>query len=422
MAAQAKDGFGSKIGMILASAGSAVGLGNLLFVTGRVSAYGALFFIPYTILMLVMGLPLMAGEFGLGRKKQTDAISATEDAPSIGILGIIGSQIVMTFYFILGGAVIMTVFYAFRASDSDEIANYLFSVFGKGDGVQMNPVGLIASTLAFIGVNVYILWRGVGAGIEKVAKYAMPALLISLVGLMIYGIVAGDERSKIIDIFTKWKFDEANDPNGYGSVINVIGAAAAKAFLSLSVGMAVMITYGSYMKKEDDISSSSLWTILCDWGVVLIASISTIALGSWFAMPPVAVAFLMILVVIAALTSSISLMEAMIAAGIGRGLKRKQSVAFWGILIAVVSLIGLILLLTGALAWISAFDTLGEGYVFLLGGVFLSLYLGWKAKPWDEVGKWKPFYEITTKYIIPVMLLFLWLNSIGALGAMGINL
>jgi NSS family neurotransmitter:Na+ symporter len=77
-------GFNSKLGMILAAAGSAVGLGNLLFVTGRVSTFGAAFFIPYTLFMILMGLPLMAGEFAKGRQSGKTALEATADAPSVG--------------------------------------------------------------------------------------------------------------------------------------------------------------------------------------------------------------------------------------------------------------------------------------------------------------------------------------------------
>lgn len=81
---QSEQKFGSKIGLILAAAGSAVGLGNLMFVPNRVDAFGALFFIPYLIIMLVVGLPLMCGEFALGRSKRQDCLAATSDAPSVG--------------------------------------------------------------------------------------------------------------------------------------------------------------------------------------------------------------------------------------------------------------------------------------------------------------------------------------------------
>lgn len=417
---QSEQKFGSKIGLILAAAGSAVGLGNLMFVPNRVDAFGALFFIPYLLIMLVVGLPLMCGEFALGRSRRQDCLGATNDAPSVGWFGILGAMAIMLFYFILGGAVIMTMFYSWfgnHGGDASKIKEYLESAFLSGENVKMNYGILAACAAGYIGLNWFILWRGVKDGIEVLAKYAMPALVLTLLGLAIYGVISGGQTGleNILTMFTKWDFTPHKDFGGITDAGGVIGSAAAKAFLTLSLSTGVMITYGSYMQKQDNITNSSALTISSVALVVLLASTATLGLGSWFAMPPVAVGLLMLLVLVAALTSSISLMEALVAS-FGTKMKKTRVQTLTGLSVAVLAIsVGGILLMANGIAFIDNVDAISEKFLYLLGGFFLSLYLGWRSKPWGEFneGFFVKYYKISTRWIIPPVLLFLWMQSVG---------
>jgi NSS family neurotransmitter:Na+ symporter len=346
--------WGSKFGFIMAAAGSAVGLGNIWrfpYMTGENG--GAAFVVVYLACVVFIGLPLMWAELAFGRytgKNPVDAFRDTSSAkevwgfkyaaPAVGFLCLAACFCVLSYYGVIAG---WTIGYIYD------------SVAGAGmkfDEFSANPLWVIPLFAVFLVVTIYIVQAGIEQGIEKWSKILMP-LLLALVGVVIIRSVTLPGAMEGIEWYLNPDF----------SVIDgkVVLAALGQAFFSLSVGWGLMITYGSYMPKSQNIIANGFWVALMDTGVALMGGLMVIpavfALGfpvdsgptlTFETLPVVfskmpagifiAVLFFLLLTV-AALTSSISMLEVPVSYFVdGKRASRKKAAIIVGIAAFVVGI------------------------------------------------------------------------------------
>lgn len=260
-----REQFGSKLGFILAAAGSAVGIGNLVgFPVNATKNGGAAFLILYAVFVVLICLPVMLAELSLGRHTQRNPIGAYKRlAPNNkfwhagGWLSVITPFMIAVFYMVITvwilGYLVGTV-----TGDLDKLAQEgYFGTFITGTGIY--PLLVLLT-----GLIVFILHRGVAEGIERAAKLMMPSLFVMLLGLVIFVLTLDNALSGV-------KFYLVPDITKLTP--GVVSGALSQAFFSLSLGMGILITYGSYMKQNNSIPSSGKMVALADTGVAFFAGL-----------------------------------------------------------------------------------------------------------------------------------------------------
>ena len=330
-----RSNFTSKIGFVLAAAGSAVGLGNLWRFPYLAAQHGGgTFLLVYLILAVTFGFALMIAEIAIGRKTGLSAIGAFKALDKrFGFLGVLASAvpiIILPYYCVIGGWV-SKFFATYAISGAQLVAEHtvingkelaFFQVFVSKIG---EPIGWFC---LFVGLTAIIVLFGVEKGIEKVSKVMMPILVVLTVGIAAYVVTRPSALEGVI-YYLK--------PNFKNFSITTIFAAMGQLFYSMSLAMGIMVTYGSYMKKENHLESSVRQIELFDTAIafsaglmIVPAAYSSIVNGQtkpgptlmFITLPEVfkempmgsligAVFFL--LVFLAALTSSISLMETIVS-------------------------------------------------------------------------------------------------------------
>lgn len=445
----------SKLGFILAAAGSSIGLGNLWkfpYITGMNG--GGIFVLVYLIIVVTIGFSCMLGEMAIGKFAKTDPVGAyTKIAPKFkfnGYLGIIVPFLIVTYYNIIGGWVLKYLA-AFLMGQLGTISSTGAEFFNNFITSDFSP---IFWTLVFVLLNYIIISAGVENGIEKASKIMMPALFVILVVVVIRSVTLPGAMEGI-EFYLKPDFSKLN--------LNTISAALGQAFWSLSLGMGIMITYGSYLKDDANIEKSSMIVPLLDTLAALLAGFAIlpavfafglepsagpglifITLPAVFESMPFGVVWALlffILVLFAALTSSISLIECPTAWLIDeKKMDRKKATRIVCILIFLCAIPES--LSQGVLSGITfpplgqnLFDFVGyvaENVLMPLAGLIMSIVIGhvWGMDNFEKVvtnngqrvWKTKKFVTVMMKYIIPVAIFFIWLNSIGLLSALGINL
>lgn len=394
--------FGSKIGFILAAAGSAVGLGNIWKFPGKAyNGGGGAFILVYICLVALIGATVMLGEFVLGRKTKKNAIGAIRELNSkfawVGGLGVLTGFIILCYYVQVGGWVIKyIVAYITEASAvyADPLA-YFLNMLGADGKFPLQ--GAIIYPAIFTLLTIFIITRGVAEGIEKMSKILMPGLFILLIGLMIRSMTlpgAGEGVAYLLHVDL--------------SVINagVILSALGQAFFSLSLGMGVMITYGSYLNKEDNLVSNTGIVCLLDTLVALFAGFMIIpavfatgvapGMGGGFAFASLAGVFAAIpggtifgilfyfLLFFAAVTSSTSILEGTVAFLIEeKGFERKKTTIAVGCIIFVIGI----------------FYTLAQAYLPLKG-----IWIDGTGISYPGFGDWMEF--LTDRLLMPFGALF----------------
>lgn len=421
------EGWSSRTAFILAAVGAAVGLGNIWrFPTLAGESGGGAFVIFYIGCVFLLGLPLVLSEIFIGRVGQSDAVgsirrvaSQSHSSPSWSIFGAIGALaafLILSFYSVVAGWVL---YYAgtlgadlvqavlagdpFRGALAGESQEQIQQRLGD---MFANPGLLMAMHFVFMGGTLYIIARGVHSGIEKAATYLMPMFFVLLVALVIYGAIEGDMGQTIAFLFT---------PDWSKLTPQVMNAALGQALFSLSLGVAGLITYGSYIKEGSNLGPTSALIAMADTGVALLAGLMifpiVFAVGldpaagptlvfqtlpfAFQAMPGGAlIGFLFfMLILVAAITSSISLLEVPTAWGIGeRGWSRPKSATIFG-----VGAFGIgVLCLLGYNVWSDVrplgfwslfadtdiLDTVDgfTGKIMLpVGALLTSIFVGWKA-------------------------------------------
>ena len=259
-----RNGFASGIGFILAAAGSAVGLGNLWGFPYKTAAYGgAAFVLVYILCVLFIGIVAMIAEVYIGRRSQANTISAfkkiNKNMGWAGMLAIVIPTFIICYYSVLGGWTVRFSVNSFQWQDSLTNANSFGSFIS-------NPYMPIIFTIIFLAMSALIIMGGVKGGIEKASKVLMPALFIIVVFIAIYALCLGTGVAEGLNFYLNPDFSKL----GFEGVL----AAMGQAFYSLSLGMGIMIAYGSYTGKEIKIGKSAIMICIFDTLVALIAGLA----------------------------------------------------------------------------------------------------------------------------------------------------
>ncbi len=386
----------SSIGFILAAAGSAVGLGNIWrfpYLTGQNG--GAAFVLIYIACVVLIGLPLLFNEMALGRFTRKGPVGAFQTIRPRSVwawvpwLSVISCFVVLSYYSVIAG---WTVGYVVKILIGDHTA--------FGDFVK-NPLVVLGAMGFFIFLTIYIVQGGIEKGIEKWSKILMPVLFVLLVLITIRSVtLPGAEKG--IEFYLKPDFSTIT--------FDTWLVALGQAFFSMSVGWGIMIAYASYMPKETNMISSGLWVAVADTLVALIGGLMIFPAVFAFGKEPTAGATLVfkvlpeifdqmplgnvlgalffVLLVVAALTSSISMLE--VSAGYfvdERGWNRKTAV--WAVGIAAFAVGVPSALSFGAVDWLSNLQFMGKtgfleivdhvfgNFVIILFALLTTVFVGW---------------------------------------------
>ena len=406
-----RENFGSQFGTIMAMTGSAVGLGNLWRYPYMVGVYGgAAFVLVYIIVVFLLCLPILNSEMIAGRRSQTNAFRAFNVlAPGskwkwAGVLMVFTPLVVLSYYSVIGG---WSLEYLYKALCFDFTASAhtraeLDSIFSNFISSAWTP--LIGHTI-FLGVTAMIVVLGVKKGIENFGKVMMPLLFLTVIAIAVRSFTLPGAKEGLIYLFR---------PDFTKITPEVCAAALGQGFFSLSVGFGIMLTYGSYTRKDANIATNSTWTAIADLMFALIASCAIMPAVFAFGLNPqegpglvfetlpfifanmpaggiIAILFFIALLV-AALTSSVSLVEVGVAWLVEeKHLSRKAST--W-IVFAVTWIVGILCSLSfGRLSGISIFgnsifnflDKFSANFLMPLGALLIVLFVGWKMKKPDVI-------------------------------------
>ena len=467
-----RKGFGSNFGFLMAAVGSAVGLGNIWGFPNKMGASGGFtFLIIYLILAVCCGFIVMVGELALGRKTGHGAVGAYKALSKkfkwLGWLGILSAFLILFFYCALGGYcikyVVLNVGNLFGAGFGSGGMSGA-DVFGEFMGNQLESViyGLI-----FVLLTMLIVMGGVGGGIEKVCSVGMPALFIILLICIIRACTLPGAVDGLKYMFVPGWALEHGVIDKAPDLLTVLSTAGGQMFFSLSLGMGAMITYGSYLNKKENIEKNALLIVIMDTMVALMAGLCVIpgrfaldptgklggpsllfvTMQNVFDNMPLGSVFgilFYLLVVFAAISSSISLLEVIVAHFCdkarekGKGDKRKA----YSLIAAAAVGVGCILVCLDCLGgagispfnilgmnpenglpmwsdcWLDFFDCISEGILMPLGALLMCLCIGWEIGPKvvdEEVTlegqnfKLRGFFNLCVKIITPLgMLLVLY--------------
>ena len=403
-----RDSFGSRFGALVAMAGSAVGLGNLWrfpYLVGENG--GAAFIIIYILLSFVICLPIFISEFVIGRRSQKNAFAAFRDLSGgsawrwVGLFTIIVPLVVLSYYSVIGGwsveYLLKSVSFSFTVEASQSVFHSMFTDF-----VSSTWAPLIAHT-AFLLVTTLIVIVGIKDGIEKFSKVMMPLLFFMVVAIAIYSMTLPGASAGLDYLF---------NPDFSKITGKAIAAALGQAFFSLSLGFGTIMTYASYVSKKENIMFQSAATAVLDLMFALIAGMAIMPAVFAFGLNPqsgpglvfetlpfvfgqmpaggvVAILFFLALLV-AALTSSISMLEVAVAYLV----EEKKFSRLWAcvVLFAVCWVVGAICSLSfGPLSYIKIdggnifdfFDNLSSNILMTLGSLLTVLFVGWRLKKTD---------------------------------------
>lgn len=435
-----REHWGSRLGFVMAAAGSAVGLGNIWkfpYITGENG--GAAFIILYLALVFTICLSVLGAEMVIGRKAQRDAVNAfdvlgTPKWSIIGYMGILAAFVILSFYAVIAGwtlsYIVKTLGGSLSGLDGDGYAN-TFLDFIK------SPLQPLVYAAIFMALTAVIVAKGIKQGIERASKFLMPLLFVLLIVLVIRALTLPGAGAGVTFYLT---------PDFSKITGGTVMAALGQAFFSLSLGMGVMLTYGSYLSQDEKLGKSAFHVSLLDTGVAVVAGLAVlpavfamgmdpgagpgltfITLPAVFDSMPGGVFFgalFFLLLSIAALTSSISLMEPVISFAGEKGISRGKAVTGTAI-------IAFVLGVPSSLSqgvW-SDMTFFGKGFLDLMdffasnlllpiGGLLVSLYVGWVMGPKarEEMGGDSPLVEIwivILKFIAPAAIALILLSGLG---------
>lgn len=439
----------SKLGFILATAGSAIGLGAIWkfpYMTGM-SGGGAFLFI-FLLFTIFIGLPILLAEFIIGRGSQKDAISAyTFFAPGtnwhlIGIIGMITCFLLLSFYSVVGGWIFLYL--------GQTVVGGLTG-FSEGDyGVMFddfiaNPYYAIMAQLLFMVMTVIVVAKGVQKGIERASKIMMPALFIAFIILIIRSLTL-DGIEEGLSFFLSPDFSNLNS--------ETILFALGQSFFSISVGVSVMVTYSSYLSKQDDLPKSAFTIVLMNVFISILAGLAIfpavfafgfeptegpgllfVVLPAVFDQMPFGAIFLfvfLLLFLFATFTSAFSMLEIIVAA-VTKGDSEKRVNVSWitGMLIFIVGIPAA--LSFGLLSDFTLFgknmfdlsDFLVSNLLMPIGALLIAIFVGFKmpkAVLIEEISKGSTVgkrlfagWFLMIKYIVPIAIIIVFLDVIGVL-------
>ena len=436
--------FSGKLGFVLAAAGSAVGLGNIWRFPYLAARYGGgIFLLVYLILVVSLGFSLMIAEVAIGRKTKLSAIGAfrklSEKWKFLGYLASVVPIIIFPYYCVIGGWVVKYLL-VYATGGGMEAAGGTSS-----NAYSAEPAEPILWLAVYIGLTAVIVFFGVQKGIEKASRIMMPALVVLTLGVAAYSVTRPGALEGVayylIPDFSRFS-------------VNTVLGAMGQMFYSMSLAMGIMVTYGSYMKREDDLEKSVSQIEIFDTGIAFLAGLMVIpavfafsggdeaalnqGAGLMFVTLPKVFAdagtlglvfggLFFLLVLFAALTSSVSLMETVVSIF--------QDTFHWSrkftctlvmvgcLVLALPSSLGY-----GLLDWIAPlgfslldfFDFISNSVLMPIVALFTCLFVGWVVKPKlvvDEVKRSSRFpreklFVVVIRYVAPICILLVLISSV----------
>ena len=444
-----RDGFGSRFGALVAMAGSAVGLGNLWrfpYLVGENG--GAAFIIVYLIMIVLLCLPIFVSEFVIGRRSQKNAFSAFRDLSGgsawkwAGLMTVLIPLVVLSYYSVIGGwsieYILKACTFSFTGDASQAAMSSMFTDF-----VSSPWMPLICHTI-FLAATAVVVMVGIKDGIEKFSKVMMPMLFVIVIAIAVYSVTLPGADKGLKYLFQP-DFSKIDG--------QACAAALGQAFFSLSLGFGTIMTYASYVSKEENILFQSTSTALSDTLFALIAGVAIMPAVFAFGLDPqsgpglvfetlpfvfgkmpagglIAILFFIALFV-AAITSSISMLEVPVAYLIE---ERKMSrVASCILVFAVCWVLGAFCSLSfGPLSDVliagrsifKFFDNLSSNILMTLGSLLTVLFVGWRLKKTDIYEEFTNGGTLTTnvkifgilwfliRYIAPVTIITIFVSGL----------
>ena len=396
----------SRLGFLLAAAGSAIGLGNIWkfpYITG-VNGGGA-FVLVYLLCIAAVGIPIFLAELFIGQRSQRNAVAAFETMHRKGTpwrlagwLGVLSAFLILSFYSVVGGWVLDFLFRSisnqFAGHTDEQIKGYLSVLFS-------DPLKQLFWHAVFMSATIGIVLKGLNQGIERWNKIMMPCLFLLLIALLIRSFFLPGFTEALRFLFS-W---DASRLSAKGLL-----EAVGHSFFTLSLGMGAMITYGSYLQKPDQLIRTAVSVAFLDTAVALMAGVVIFAIVFSFGIEPgagptlmfqtlpvlfhkltgsylISIAFFL-LVAFAAFTSAISLLEVVVAYFVENwNFSRRNAAMLFG---AIMYLLGVLSALSTnalgdfkilGLTFFDLFDKLTSSVFLPFGGLVISLFFGWVLGP-----------------------------------------
>lgn len=425
---ETRENFGSRAAVIMAFAGSAIGLGNIWRFPYMVGEYGgAAFVLVYILCSFLLSLPIFLAESVVGRRSRSNAIGAMKTlAPGTGwkVLGwisILTPTIIVSYYSVVGGWA----------------CEYFVKSFGLHFG-EFAPSGwnvLLYNTI-FLGISAAIVAFGVKGGIEKFSKFSIPALFVLIVLIMIYSLnMPGSGKG--VEYLLKPDFSKLS--------AKTFTFALGQSFYSLSLGMGIVLTYSSYVKRSENLLKAGAGTAIADLLFAILAGFAImpavfasgvepssgpglvfqtlpnvfISMGATsVALSSAVAAIFFFVMIVAAMTSTVSLIEVGVAFLTEEtSLKRGPACA---VAFVVIWLLGLVSVFS--INAFGAIDAFSSNFLLTVGALLIVLFVGWKMKKedvHDELtnggtanGKWFPLLYFSIRYLAPVTVLVIFLSNL----------
>ncbi len=425
MAQGEREQWDSRLGFILAAVGSAVGLGNMWrFPYLTAENGGAAFLLLYVVFVLFIGLPVMLGEFAIGRGAKKSPVEALQHFGGrgwkpLGLLFVLSGFLILAYYGVIAG-------WTLRYAVMGLIEGFGVDAAARFEAYAGGP-DAVAWHVGFMAVTILIVGAGVRDGIERTAMVLMPLLLLIVVGLGIYAATLSGSGPGY-DFYLRPDLSRILS-------LRVISDAASQAFFSLSLGMGAMLTFSSYLSRDDDLPRESVVIAGSDFLIAFLAGLMVFPIvfalglsgevgestvGALFISLPQAfgdmggagraVGFLFFAALaVGALTSAISLLEVVASSVIdSMGWARRKAAMAFGVLITIVGVWPAF-----SLDALSLMDQLAGNVFLIVGGLALALFVGWvMPAPEEEIRKgapgagWLPLWKGFMRFVVPVVLAF----------------
>lgn len=440
-----REKFGSKVGVIAAAAGSAVGLGNIYrfpIVAGNNG--GGAFLLIYLLILLFLGVSLIVAEFIIGRRAAKNAVGSFKKLapktawPAVGFAGVVTAFAIITFYSTVSG---WTLDYICRSVFDNIRGDNLEAMNANFNALINSSWRPYLCQALFIIMTAVIIILGVQKGIEKGSKIMMPILLVILLILLVRSLTLNG-AGEGLTFFLKPDFSKINE--------KVIIDALGQVFFSLSIGMGTMITYGSYISKKDNLVSSAVSICICDTMVAFIAGMIIFPAAMAFGITPTAgpglfntlpmlfgqmhggyffCLIFFVLLAIASITSLISLFEVVVAYLVEEHHFRRRNATLLTLTVSIV----LGIFVTMSLNEHSTLKICGEtlfdfldmitaNYFMTIGGLLVVLFVGWKMKKADTIDElssggtirslFNDLVYFVIKYVAPIAIIIIFVKKI----------
>lgn len=437
--------FTSSLGFVLAAAGSAIGLGNLWkfpYIAGN--SGGGFFIVFYILFALILGVPIMLAEMSIGRNTQLNAIGAFRKLDKrwsvVGVISVLCAFVILSYYSVVGGWVLKYIALYLTGGGAQGVSPDYFSAF------VASPVEPVIWHLVFMAFCVFVVIGGVSGGIEKASRLLLPGLfiLIVIVAIRSATLPGGMEGLRFLFVPQTDVFTSMDD------LSNMLVSAMGQIFFSLSLGMGISITYGSYLKRDADLPRNTMIIIGLDTVVAVLAGVAILpavfafgfeptagpglifqTLPAVFASMPVGWLFALLfffLVFIAAATSAIALLEVVAAFFIDQfhWSRRKATLLMAGLmaLIGVFASLSMGPLGSFTIGGMNLFDAMGfltDKLLMPLGALLTCIFTGYvwgvdkATAEIEQDGKKlraKRLFTIAVRYVAPVLILIIFVMGL----------